>query len=114
MRLSEAIRLGAMLHRQAFGSYSHIDKSGRVFATCALGAARAAGYEIESGTLKLSQCPECGDYVWCPAFPLVAHLNDIHQWTRERIADWVETIELERQPANEEATATNAVAGTVD
>lgn len=26
---------------------------------------------------------------------LVAHLNDRHQWTREEIADWLDTLDLD-------------------
>jgi hypothetical protein len=28
---------------------------------------------------------------------IIPHLNDDHRWTRERIADWVESIERERE-----------------
>lgn len=92
LRLSEAIRLGAMLKPQAFGTW--FDGEG----TCALGAAIDALGITESNVLLLAQtivgrarCPVCG----CDGaqFHLVPHLNDDHHWTRERIADWVEQQE---------------------
>lgn len=104
MKLSEAIRLGAMLRPQAFGvSFDGVG-------TCAWGAAdEAMGVKVHP---QMSRYPNCGtrrpEWSWtacgmvsCPVcgVPYVAssiislHLNDFHKWTRERIADWVETIE---------------------
>jgi hypothetical protein len=46
--------------------------------------------------------PLTGNHAICPCgciqeeLPLglmIMHLNDRHRWTRERIADWVETVE---------------------
>ena len=101
MKLSEAIRLGAMLRPQAFKVYFWLDNS------CALGAAaEAAGvsYGCTSTahfrivllwpwlrTMVGRQCPACALDA-CPR-KLIAHLNDDHKWTRERIADWVATVE---------------------
>ena len=42
MRLSEAIRLGAMMHPQAFYHEYAVDTHGKVISTCALGAAAQA------------------------------------------------------------------------
>lgn len=28
--------------------------------------------------------------VLCSLAPLITHLNDVHEWSREEIADWVE------------------------
>jgi hypothetical protein len=97
MRLSEAIRLGAMLHPQAFQSLRVIDMdTGAVVRTCALGAAEQAGYNIEreSAEESLQRCPACPPvpFFWSVNM-VIAHLNDDHRWTRERIADWVETLE---------------------
>lgn len=106
MRLSEAIRLGSMLKPQAFDYYAFDG------GTCALGAA-AEACSIDARTVgqvdiaRLSEqhewslekfyevpCPVCdvnhGD---CDDENVIAHLNDVHRWTRERIADWVETVE---------------------
>jgi len=106
MKLSEAIRLGSMLRPQAKGGYFMNDGS------CAIGAAADAigCQEIDRRgsawrligllgrhwpwllRIDLRSC------VACTASQLsrhdqIAHLNDAHGWTRERIADWVATIE---------------------
>ena len=99
MRLSEAIRLGAMLGPQCFG-----DGFGPNNATCAIGAALLAAGQKDSSvsiwevfpiTSLPYKCPVCGagsnylhikhGFGWA-----ITHLNDAHRWTRERIADWVE------------------------
>jgi hypothetical protein len=36
-------------------------------------------------------CPTCG--FAAEVFAMVPHLNDVHRWTRERIADYVELLE---------------------
>jgi hypothetical protein len=95
LRLSEAIRLGAMLKPQGFGAgASHSKQS-----SCALWAAyEAAGCKNSADYLKCfgfvtkeaPQCPVCGKQR--PSIEgLIAHcLNDTHHWTREQIADWLE------------------------
>lgn len=108
MRLSEAIRLGAMLKPQAYGPFSSIG-------SCALRAAcDAVGiHDRLEGLFNYSElavhfpllrtlhqsCPVCGrrDDLMFVSY----HLNDAHHWTRERIADWVESLEmqLQEQPA---------------
>ena len=72
--------------------------------TCALGAASQACdlrsvLPVSIFTLfpylenSLAECPE----VHCPADAsiagIVAHLNDNHRWTREEIADWLQSEE---------------------
>ena len=43
-------------------------------------------------------CPEQScHFKRCAIDGLIAHLNDGHRWTRERIADWVEMLELESE-----------------
>lgn len=117
MRLSEAMRLGAMMKPQC---------TGRLFTTdgrsCALGAAaEAMGIAptytnhvgdripvIEEGRWPVewqallsktvthpSVCPSAGmsaDYI-------IQCLNDGRHWTREQIADWVETLEAQQAVA---------------
>ena len=72
---------------------------------------------VEPGTVERSDVPgpEWSVIYWnaaCPAcaleppatasapamavFRLIPHLNDDHRWTREQIADWVETIEQQQ------------------
>lgn len=96
MRLSDAIRLGAMLKPQGRRAMLNMFDE-----TCALGAALDAvgALDIISGTTDVVQqwrwvealtvrCPVCGaqDVV---VLDCVIHLNDYHRWTREAIADWV-------------------------
>jgi len=113
MRLSEAIRLGAMLHPQRFGSYAtYRDERGRfcssnapiatIAATCALGAASAAGLTTDDAIdSPRFTCPACNWHT--QRLALVIHLNDRHRWTRERIADWVESVERASYPVAESA-----------
>lgn len=98
MKLSTAIRLGAMLKPQGFGKYLEDE------ATCALGAALDARgvfgthfreSELFPIILILSPgCPICDERSYGgDVGSTIFHLNDDHLWTRERIADWVETVE---------------------
>ena len=110
MRLSEAIRLGALLSPP--GKDGYMDGPTR----CALGAASdavgiPATFVYDSMRMGI-------DYVamddrwsilhrqvrmptrpWRMAFVdcVIWSLNDCCDWTREQIADWVETIEQEHQ-----------------
>jgi hypothetical protein len=113
LTLSEAIRIGAMLKPQAFGWY---EQGG---GTCAIGAAGDAVGGLTNVTK--TRWPILDAHVMCPVEAcsgnvhnvgaIVVHLNDNHQWTREQIADWVQTVESERQPADASARTDNAVAG---
>lgn len=118
MRLSEAIRLGAMLKPQGFGSMHPREavESQRyclgirvIEKSCALGAAQDAGYRGDWLTKTLAPCPGCSDGAHWWITTAVMHLNDMHHWTRERIADWVETIENQQQPAAEQQVTALAV-----
>ena len=103
MRLSEAIRLGAMIRGQAFGFFFQDGQS------CAFGAALEAvgtpygAWELAADVIRdrwpwtwarVAACPDCGESE--PVRVLIAHLNNDHRWTRARIAEWVETIEKHR------------------
>lgn len=109
MELSEAIRVGAKLRpRQAF--YEWFDKSG---GSCVLGAAmEAVGVARFPDTYAYhGKCPDSWKWTTregqCPACEeerdqiqsLLRHLNNDHRWTRERIADWVESEEAIKPPA---------------
>jgi hypothetical protein len=107
MILSEAIRLGAMLRPQGFGRY--IDRSEKVFRSCAFAAAVEAVVNKARFTESVIETTITNNWSWvygkCLACPvrgcdadsrpscMITHLNDTHRWTRERIADWVETVE---------------------
>ena len=97
MKLSEAIRLGSMMGPQCFG-YMRLGE-----ATCALGAAYKA---LDDSVREVSMTdiyPWLAKKIICPVdycsgiteviFIIAQHLNDDHRWTRERIADWVATVE---------------------
>jgi hypothetical protein len=107
MRLSDAIRLGVMLKpAQAF--YVLYDPA--TGASCALGAAADALGLLDTTRRNAYTVGAKGPDTWrwmqhgsfeCPACEgrdddaqaLIIHLNNDHRWTRERIADWVATIE---------------------
>jgi hypothetical protein len=125
MRLSEAIRLGAMISPQARGHFFQQTVSGKesVIATCALGAASlAAGgssfpiarpafhtwpilaltvpaAELPSGIAKGRRPLRLAD--------LIILLNDMQGWTRTEIADWVQQFEERHLPeaVSDEKTA---------
>jgi len=94
LRLSEAIRLGALLHRQCFGASCAFDHEGAVVATCALSGAIDAGYQAQRRDLSVlsARCPLGCPYRLTRA-ALVVHLNDGHQWTRDQIADHLAQLE---------------------
>lgn len=41
----------------------------------------------------IQPCPACTKYDALELHRLIPHLNDRHKWARERIADWVQSIE---------------------
>lgn len=129
MRLSEAIRLGSMLKPQDLVGFR---RGGR---SCALGAAcdalgvpvhheddfafglHALNTEFPQLTLP-ARCPACSALrgLWrrwrdeeYDLGDVIIHLNDDHKWTRERISDWLATIER-RAEAVLPAEAKRAVA----
>ena len=110
MKLSEAMRLGSMLKPQAFDQYVDLENT----KTCAMGAAMdAAGLIGDMWTAYfggsdhhvwretwpwanvplVAECPACDLPLRQKVGAVVAHLNNEHRWTRERIADWVQTLE---------------------
>jgi len=99
LKLSEAIRMGAMLSPQTRLEYE--DETG---ATCAMGAAyKAVGHNDREHNPKpweviLAEKVNCPDTLRdCAARSLehiIIHLNDFHDWTREQIADFVASIEV--------------------
>ena len=132
MRLSEAIRLGAMLRPQTFNE--RLTKRG----SCAWGAALETvgcvevgtpwpavapvalawwpwAFRVDSSTLVASPCACGGELSATWAAGIIVHLNNKHRWTREAIADWVETIEPRTSPLTESVpsgTVTNVTEPT--
>jgi hypothetical protein len=108
MRFSDAIRLGAMLRKQAYRSFLNEHGDG----TCAIGAALEAvkgkrwlrsviKSDKSSREIVAETFPEALPIVANPVNPsgapsqlyvIVAYLNDTEKWTREQIADWVDTV----------------------
>lgn len=111
-KLSDAIRLGAMMRPQAHGPNDWPERS------CAYQAALdATGCEFNDTNLlnkarnawpwllRMERpCPVCGKCLYGGSVLVaVYHLNDSHKWTREKIAFWISTIEPqdEAQPSTE-------------
>lgn len=128
MRLSEAIRLGAMLKPQGFGDLwtgGVRAVEGRLVDTpvhsCALGAAWDAlgcGWRDPLKDPPPAICAFLNQPAICPSCflrrranlgQIVAHLNDHHRWTRERIADWVESQEARAAVSMGDASDPHAV-----
>ena len=112
--LAKAIRLGAERRPvQAYGNYFEGRRS-----SCALGAAYEGMYRLPEVAESLRAqhlerlfdclentiraCPE-GCRKRLPLGPLIVHLNDDHQWTRERIAAWVAGENGPKAPTSPEA-----------
>lgn len=113
MKLSDAIRLGSTLKPKGTGAFGNNR-------TCALGAAaEAAGIKKDFNELELAfpilgktgiPCPDCGKvHVWIMIIRrwgdlslTITILNDVHGWSRERIAGWVASVEPTEPPPSEQ------------
>lgn len=122
MKLSEAIRLGSMISPQAFGVIGSSEGTcalGGAFEAAGLKRIAPLGREFPTlptrGLATEAEGTFCVSYEWfrtlsvyasCPGgcacklastrqlCSQIPHLNDVHRWSRERIADWVHSIEL--------------------
>ena len=103
MRLSEAIRLGAMWSPQGHtGSMNGTTRCALAAACDAVGIEPVAWHD----GMLIANYPELqrrftvltGDVMWA-----IVTKNDIRGWTREQIADWVETIEQQQAVAGDQA-----------
>lgn len=113
MKLSEAILKGSQIRPQGFDNYFVKWPDGTV-RSCALGAAYEAitgssqvpdfdfiekwpdEEAVKIATKNVSTNGVCGCEMVSRVLPvanLVSHLNDHHKWTREKIAEWVSTVE---------------------
>lgn len=97
--LSELIRIGSKVTNQCTRSYAQPDFR----ATCAVGAAYFAktggdwpemGKDVrgELGLVLDDFCVHPLSKKQGQIFNTITHLNDVHGWSRERIADWLESI----------------------
>lgn len=113
MKLSEAIRLGAMLHPQTHWYREYHPSTKEVCGCCALG-----GASLATGIDTSTSCDDHLVKTWPfihdtfqykhPIYgymqnirAIITSLNNpegLHRWTRERIADWVSTIEPQEAP----------------
>lgn len=127
MRLSEAMRLGAMMGRQLF---NHLVDG---MDSCAIGAV-VLTIGVELSRLKTHQIwdadalrrrwpfldaivqqpcacareprPRAFGRNECDLWPTIVHLNNEHRWSRECIADWIESLEPTLDPSiHQETTA---------
>lgn len=107
MKLSEAMRLGAMLKPQArYRLYDAVSGG-----TCALGAVADALGALSLATATYTtdarakiprewlslkgqtKCPHCSVHIGTQIDHVIIHLNNEAGWTRWQIADWIETLE---------------------
>ena len=121
MKLSEAIRLGAMLRPQGYGYLFAYGK------TCALGAAaEAIGIYRECAEAICIHDPVAADRSLRAVWPMLESVvfderlgrmplrgaimirNDSREWTRERIADWVEQFEAVEEPSTAQPESVTA------
>lgn len=125
MRLSEAIRLGAVMKPQGFGHWSAVSGAD---ASCALGAALDAVSAFRGSNVAylvaVEHFPILSARVKWPVEPIYPYsepdmvvtdviwvLNDCARWTREQIADWVEGVEREHGLIEQEQHETEVVNG---
>jgi hypothetical protein len=121
MTLSDAIRLGAEQRPQTEGAlFGWVNYVRGNLGSCAMGAAyegltgktllplmdlmpaddvgsyEDAWYRLKAAFPQLSMssagCPECRITVTHSLKFTIEHLNDVHEWTREAIADWIDTL----------------------
>lgn len=102
--LLEPLLLGQYFHDQINGLENYVPYQG----PSAWPSSWNAGPAVPPGPTIFAQllrsCPSLGDYAAvCPECPdsmlplggLVQHINDTHKWPREKIADWLETLDVD-------------------
>ena len=118
MSLSEDIRLGALLHPQCSAYFDYGDDR-TITACCAMGGAWLAQshhHSALSSFAYMAVWPITSRHVLCPQCldsARLGHIVAVHlgsdrygictgnlrvRWTRERIAEWVESIEQQEVP----------------
>ena len=90
--LAEAIRAGCKLRPvQCFDQFHDSEQS-----ACALGAAAEildmAGWDIPQPTMDDGRCPIGCSHEIRRRDNLIPHLNDDHRWSREDIADFLDSL----------------------
>ena len=110
MKLSEAIREGAKQHLQNLGTFFAYDENGNITHSCAMGAAYVHILKLEhrpdSGitaeqeiALQTTTGQFLGQDMKHPVNNMtgslegvIVSLNDRYHWSREMIADWLESV----------------------
>lgn len=112
MKLSEAIREGAKLRPQGYGFYFGIHFDDEQLCSCALGAALESVYGNDAPSLAEMLGDNAVEEMFArfainrlerfdnparpgmrgPLWDVIIQLNDRQCWSREAIADWVESI----------------------
>lgn len=127
MRLWEAILEGCKLSTQCRGKLVSDD----LMSTCAMGAAFVAVGAIIKGVVQTGRtmiemfpvtgsvgrlrCPEaCIELQTGGVVDVVVHLNDHHNWERERIAYWLRDIEEPNWRERIQATTEPSVLSTIN
>jgi len=98
LKLSEAMRIGSMTTKQAFGKWTGQDGSFCAIATAAHMYGVTSLSIVELLESRRVTWPECSH----PTFSgkpgslagALVHVNDEHKWPRHKIADWLESIAL--------------------
>ena len=124
MRLSEAIRLGAMWSPQTRGAF--FQRQGQEVATCALGAAFVASgakanawvrdWPILHAVVRPAELPDdLQDRLYAlRVIDVIIALNDSAGWTRTMISDWVERFEERHPKCLEDGAPLDQLAGDSD
>jgi len=120
-----------MDHPQAFGALLRPDGARCVMGSAALAVGipcavtdfgtplwEVSAFDREAAEAMWRVWPILKDWATCPGCGfqgdlgnIAAHLNDGHLWTREQIADWVQTIEPSETPTvSDDSQASDAVA----
>lgn len=102
MKLSDAILKGCEMRPvQSFTNYGVSGGPACVQGAALVGAGidahdesvRSLMYETWPWVITELRCPSCGSSLEMSVIGVLFKLNDIHRWTRERIAAWVTTVE---------------------
>lgn len=102
MKLSEAIMLGSTMSPQAFGVARRSD--GAACALAAAGDANGVEYGLDLFQVWPFLLTKAVDPVTTnvgPAWSIIVDLNDCQMWSRERIADWVASVEPHEEQTEE-------------
>lgn len=128
MKFSEAIRLGSML-RPLQAIYTLFDPDDG--SSCALGAAAEAIGILDTSRYNCyldgsraprewrpllrarAECPACGVEIG-DVQDCVKHLNNLHIWKRERIADWIEALEQRSELPQSDGAVVPVLANSVN